>query len=84
LAAVYSIIACVTVPFFMFIVPRIYESLHPDPLLNSQGKIQMSSRMQHVFFSSMIGFTVLFYWMLRLKVESLSIKRIVEVESINE
>ena len=29
LAAVYSIIAFVTVPFFMFIVPRIYESLHP-------------------------------------------------------
>lgn len=84
LAAVYSIIACVTVPFFMFIVPRIYESLHPDPLLNAEGKIQMSSKMQHVFFSSMIGFTVLFYWMLRLKVESLAIKRTVEVESINK
>jgi len=69
LAAVYSIIAFVTVPFFVFIVPRIYESLHPDPLINEQRKIQMDSRMLRVFLGSLFGFTILFYWMLRIRVE---------------
>ena len=67
LAAVYSIIAFLTVPFFMYIVPRIYESLHPDPLINSEGKIKMSGRMREVFFASLFGFTFLYVWMLRLK-----------------
>ncbi len=69
LAAVYSIIAFLTVPFFMYIVPRIYESLHPDPLINTQGKIKMNPRMQQVFFASLGGFTVLYYWILRIRVE---------------
>lgn len=84
LAAVYSIIAFVTVPFFVFIVPRIYESLHPDPLINQQGKINMNGKMQLVFFSSLFGFTVIFYWMLRLKVEILRLNRQVELKSVNQ
>ncbi len=75
LAAVYSVIAFLTVPFFMYIVPRIYESLHPDPLINAQGKIKMNGKMQLVFFSSLAGFTVLFYWMLRVKVQVLMLER---------
>lgn len=69
LSAVYSIIAFVTVPFFVFIVPRIYESLHPDPLINESGKIKMDARMLRVFLGSLLGFTVLFYWILRIKVD---------------
>jgi len=68
LSAVYAIIAFVTVPFLIFIIPRVYESLHPDPLINPEGKINMDSRMLRVFLGSLAGFTVLFYWMLRLKV----------------
>ena len=68
LSAVYAIIAFVTVPFLIFIIPRVYESLHPDPLINPEGKINMDSRMLQVFLGSLAGFTVLFYWMLRLKV----------------
>src|ERR1043166_1407244 len=33
LASVYSILAFVTVPFFIFILPRITSSLHPDPIV---------------------------------------------------
>ncbi len=69
LGAVYSIIAFITVPFFIFIIPRIYESLHPDPLINPEGKINMDLRMLQVFLSSLIGFTILFFWLLHLKVE---------------
>ncbi|NIV03972.1 cytochrome C biogenesis protein [Candidatus Saccharibacteria bacterium] len=84
LGAVYSIIAAVTVPFFMFIIPRIYESLHPDPLINTEGQINMDTKMRNVFFASMIGFTLLFYWILRLKVEILSLTRFVQLQEAND
>ncbi len=74
LAAVYSVIAFITVPFFIFIIPRVYESLHPDPLINPEGKIKMDSRMLQVFLASLFSFTLLFYWMLRLKVETMKVK----------
>ena len=64
LSSVYSLLAFVTVPFFVFIVPRIYSSLHPDPLINPQGKILMEGRMQITFFTSLAGFTALFIWIL--------------------
>lgn len=70
LAAVYSIIAAVTMPFFMFIMPRILASLHPEPILNVQGKIQMNTTMLLVFLSSLAGFTGLYYWMWNLHVRA--------------
>lgn len=69
LSAVYSLLAFVTVPFFVFIVPRVYSSLHPDPLVNPEGKINMDGKMLTVFLSSLFGFTVLFFWMLKLKMD---------------
>lgn len=68
LAAVYSIIAGVTVPFFIFIMPRILDSLHPDPIINARGKIDMNKTMLVVFLSSLAGFTALYFWMWNLKV----------------
>lgn len=82
LAAVYSIIAFVTVPFFMYIAPRLYESLHPDPLINEEGKVKMGPRMQQVFFASFFGFTLLYVWMFQLKTESILLVRKFE-EKIN-
>jgi heme exporter protein C len=69
LSSVYSLLAFVTVPFFVFIVPRIYSSLHPDPLVNTEGKINMDGKMLTVFLSSLFGFTVLFFWMLKMKLD---------------
>lgn len=74
LSAVYSLLAFVTVPFFIFIVPRIYSSLHPDPIINREGKINMDGKMLTVFLSSLAGFTVLFFWMLRNKMELVTLK----------
>ncbi len=78
LSAVYSIIAFVTVPFFIFIIPRVYESLHPDPLINPEGEIKMDGRMLQVFINSLLSFTLLFFWMLRLKIKSLMIQSHIE------
>ncbi len=67
LSAVYSIIAGVTVPFFIFVMPRIVASLHPDPIVNSRGKIDMNGTMLTVFLASLAGFTALFFWIWNLR-----------------
>ena len=64
LSAVYSIVAFVTVPFFVFIMPRIMFSLHPGgggsaaPIVNSNGKMYLDMNMRYVFYGSLIGFSV--------------------------
>lgn len=70
LSAVYAIIAGVTMPFFMFIMPRILASLHPEPIINVQGKLQMNTTMLILFLSSLAGFTGVYYWMWNLQVRS--------------
>jgi heme exporter protein C len=79
LASVYSLFAFVTVPFFIFIVPRVYSSLHPDPIVNAQGKINMDSKMLTTFLSSLFGFTIFFIWLLKNKINlirlTLSLKK---------
>lgn len=70
LSAVYSILAFVTVPFLIFIVPRILFTLHPEnPIFTTQQSQKMTPSIRLVFFSSLFGFTLLFYWLLRVKVE---------------
>ena len=68
LSAIYSAAAFVAVPFLIFVVPRIYFSLHPDPLINTRGKVDMDPRIRVVFYAFLIGFSALFYWMLSLRV----------------
>jgi heme exporter protein C len=66
LSATYSVIAVVTVPFLIFVVPRIYFSLHPDPLINTQGKRFMEARMFQVVMASFLGYLAIFWWMYRI------------------
>jgi len=75
LSAVYSAIAFVTVPFLFFVVPRLYFSLHPDTIINTRGKVDMDPRIRIAFFSMLIGFTGLFFWVLNLKVRLLRLER---------
>jgi heme exporter protein C len=70
LSAVYAIIAAATMPFFMFIMPRILSSLHPEPIVNAQGKVHMNPTMLVVFLSSLAGFTGFYFWMFSLQVRS--------------
>ena len=75
LSSVYSIIAAVTVPFFVFIMPRIMTGLHPGAAGDPDGagpviEFKMSPNMRYVFFASLIGFTMLFVWMFTLRVRA--------------
>lgn len=75
LSAVYSLVAFVAVPPLMFIVPRIYSTLHPDPIINSSGKIDMDPLIRVCFFSMLIGFTFLFAWLQSVRVRVARLER---------
>jgi heme exporter protein C len=63
LAAAYALLGVVVTPFLFWVIPRITESLHPEPVVNAEGKVDMESRMVQVLIASTFAFTVLFFWM---------------------
>jgi len=70
LSAVYSILSFIAVPFLIFVIPRVFESLHPaTSVVDENLKITMSPRVSLVFFPSLVGFTVLFFWIWSLQVK---------------
>jgi heme exporter protein C len=72
-AAVYAILAFVTVPFLVFVVPRITMSLHPEDTMNPSSP-GMDPRTLKVFLGSLFAYTGLYVWMLRLKMRILNIE----------
>jgi len=62
LAAAYALLGLVVTPFLFWIVPRITFSLHPEPVVNASGKVEMDPRIQHVLYASGLGFAALFFW----------------------
>ncbi len=78
LSAVYAIIAGFTVPFFVFIMPRVVSSLHPDPIINPDVKVKMSLNFLIIFLSSLAGFTGLYLWIFRVKVKLLQLEKIIK------
>lgn len=80
LSAVYNIFAFLTVPFLVFIVPRLYYSLHPEPLLNVRGKLDMSLKMFIVLMASVIGFTCIYFWIFSMSWKIKKIEHDINVE----
>lgn len=112
LSAVYDLLAFVSVPFFIFILPRIYEGLHPDVIGEAVKAVQQADslalksvsdslstantvntavvqnesamnnpKILTVFISSLIGFSGLFFWMLKMKIDLIKMKlKIKEME----
>ncbi|HEX5760825.1 MAG TPA: cytochrome c biogenesis protein [Thermoanaerobaculia bacterium] len=63
LSAVYALLGLVVTPYFFWIVPRVFYSLHPDSVVNTRGTIDMESRMLQVLLASWVGFNALFFWL---------------------
>jgi len=61
--AVYALFSGFAMPFLVFVMPRVATSLHPQTIINPQGKILMDTPTRTVFFASLAGFTALFLWM---------------------
>ncbi len=78
LSAVYSILSFLTVPFFIFIMPRIMTGLHPgsanDDTAGPVVDFKMNGNMQLVFYLSLTAFTILYYWLWNMTYKSIIIK----------
>ena len=76
LASVYAIFAFITVPFLVFVIPRVMPSLHPsDSIVDSGGSITLGGSTAVRFFGSMAAFTVLFFWIYNLGLRVYTRKR---------
>ena len=83
LSAVYSVIAGLTVPFFIFVLPRMVAGLHPGAKGDSSGSgplfesKMMAANMRVLFYLGLIGFNLLYVWLfnLRLRVARLDYYR---------
>jgi heme exporter protein C len=74
LSAAYALLAFITMPFLIFVVPRVYWSLHPDTIINARGSMEMQSRMFQVLMAGLVGFTALFFWLYTLDVRMAKIR----------
>lgn len=59
-AAVYALFSFLTVPFLVFIIPRFYFSLHPSPVINGSGTVQMDPVMLRVLLGSLLDMTLIY------------------------
>ncbi|HOF14180.1 MAG TPA: cytochrome c biogenesis protein CcsA [Spirochaetota bacterium] len=66
LESVYLIIAFVASPFLIFVAPRLYPTLHPEPVINAQGQLMLDTEMRLVLAISLVSFTLLYYILLGL------------------
>ncbi len=65
-SSVYLIFAMILVPFFIFIIPRMYPTLHPDPILNKQKSIHMDYSMRLFLLLSVISFSLLYAYLYKI------------------
>jgi len=72
LSAVYAILAALSVPFLVFVIPRLYPSLHPDLEWGRERVSVMSPPVLVVFLAALVGFTGLYVWMYRIQVRLLN------------
>jgi heme exporter protein C len=77
LSAVYSIFAFVTVPFLIFVVPRIVPSLHPeDSIVDDSLRFTMGPAVRAIFFGSLVLFTAIYFWIFSLAKRTQAIERV--------
>jgi heme exporter protein C len=63
LAAAYALLGLVVTPFLFWVMPRIMFTLHPEAVVNADGKVEMDPRIFQMLLASTAGFTALFFWM---------------------
>jgi heme exporter protein C len=63
----YLIIATAIMPIFVFIIPRIYPTLHPSPIVNQSGSIDLETPMRIALFFNLFVYTILFVTIFNLR-----------------
>ena len=63
MAAIYNIFAFASIIPLLFIIPRMYDSLHPGNGGNPAfGGEDLDNTMRTIFYPAIIGFTLLGFW----------------------
>ena len=62
-SAVYSLLSVLTVPFLVFVLPRMYFSLHPSPI--SSSGVDMDSEVLIVLIAAVVDATLIFVRLMR-------------------
>ena len=64
ICAVYLVFSAAVMPFFVFAVPRLYPTLHPDAIINSSGTMHLTVGMRAVLgcaaFAGLSLFSILY------------------------
>lgn len=87
LSSVYAIIAFVTVPFLVFILPRLAPGLHPGsaddtnigPLLSTTSDA-INLTKQLVFLLALFSFTLVYFWLMNIRYRALVAERAIAKE----
>ncbi len=82
LSAVYSIIAGLTAPFFVFVMPRLVSGLHPGAQGDPSGsapvaQLHMPVNMRIVFFCGLVGFSLFFFWLWNVRIRIAQLEQII-------
>ena len=71
----YLIFSMVTLPFFVFVVPRIRDSLHPQMIINTQMKIDLDDSMKVTLLTALCSFSLLYCYLFSLMNRILVIRK---------
>jgi len=76
ISSVYLLLAMITMPFFIFIIPRVYFSLHPATIINAEKKIHLEASMKLTLFTSIALFTIFYGYIFKLmnRINSIELK----------
>ena len=64
-SAVYALFSFIAVPFLVFILPRMFFSLHPSPVLNGAGQLDMDAVMLGTLMLSLVDVTLMYVWLMK-------------------
>jgi heme exporter protein C len=81
IGSAYLILAMITLPFFAFLVPRIYPSLHPDPIINADRTIFLDDRMRSTLAIAIVSFTALYCYILHIMNRMMKLQNHIEETS---
>lgn len=60
ISSAYLIFSMAVMPFFVFVVPRVYQSLHPNTIINAQGTVMLDTDMRIALAVSAVAFIFLY------------------------
>ena len=64
-SAVYALFSFIAVPFLVFILPQMFFSLHPSPVINEAGRLDMDAVMLGTLLLSLLDVTLIYVWLMK-------------------